>query len=377
MSPRPRNPLNDRLPPGLSLHATGQYRYVHPVSKKHHYLGTNRDEAARAAQKLNALLLPSDPLVDKVVRLEHKVSECVALFRREGIPARQWKPKTLENYRSRLNRIEADLGHRAVEDLTVKDCAEYLRSVTEGLRARQQFRTVLIFVLEHAVQEGWMANNVARLTKTPKPRRQRNRLTLDAYRAVWQKAEPWLQNAMDLSLHTLLRRSDIAAMRFEDIRDGCLYVIPHKTETSTYVRMKMKLEGQLLRIIERCKDGRLSPYLVHRLPSRLPAHGKRAKEREHHLQLLPEDITRGFREALQAAGLKYTGPAPTFHEIRSLGGDLYRQAGWTLEQVQTLMGHASEAMTRHYLEGHDAPWIETPAGLNLSARNGSEMVGKR
>lgn len=56
-----------------------------------------------------------------------------------------------------------------------------------------------------------------------------------------------------------------------------------------------------------------------------------------------------------------------FHKIRSLGGELYRDAGWKLTQVQALMGHASESMTKLYVEGHDAPWTEVSAGLQLAA----------
>lgn len=46
---------------------------------------------------------------------------------------------------------------------------------------------------------------------------------------------------------------------------------------------------------------------------------------------------------------------PTLHEIRSLGASLYREAGWPEGQVQLLLGHSDIQMTRHYLEGHEAP----------------------
>lgn len=365
--PAHRNPLNAQLPPNLSRHSTGLYRYVHPVKKTHHYLGGNRQDAILAAIKLNALLLPSNPLVDKVIRLEHKLSECIELFRREGIPERHWKPDTQELYKYRLNRINADLGHRSVETLTVKDCAEYLRDVTESLRGREQYRGALILVLEGAVREGWIPHNVGKATRVAKAERRRVRLTLEVYCVIHGLAPTWLQNAMDLSLQTLLRRADICAMRFEDVRDGYLYVVPRKTETTSYVRMKMRLENDLQVVIDRCRDGLASPYLVHRLPVKLPAHGKRAKAREHHLQVLPDDISRSFRRLVLLTGVDYgTALPPTFHEIRSLGGSLYREAGWTLQQVQALMGHASEEMTRHYMQGHDAPWTEVRAGLSLS-----------
>lgn len=171
----------------------------------------------------------------------------------------------------------------------------------------------------------------AKATKAVKPARQRARLTLEAYRVIHSKAEPWLQNAMDLSLHTLLRRADIAAMKFSDIRDGYLYVVPRKTESSTYVRMKMRIEGDLQSVIQHCQDDMDSPYLVHRRPDKLRPHGKRGKGRDHHFQVLPDYISRHFARAVRASGLDFGGqPRPTFHEIRSLGGDLYRQAGWSL-----------------------------------------------
>jgi len=117
------------LPANLSLHATGQYCYVYSTTKRRHYFGTDRQRAIAAANKLNALLLPNNPLVDKVLRKEHKLSECVTLFRDEVLPERSFKPKTENEYKIHLRRIEADLERRPVEQLTVKDCAQYLREV--------------------------------------------------------------------------------------------------------------------------------------------------------------------------------------------------------------------------------------------------------
>ena len=53
------------------------------------------------------------------------------------------------------------------------------------------------------------------------------------------------------------------------------------------------------------------------------------------------------------------------HEIRSLGSNLYRAAGWPLKKIEELMGHGTEEMTLHYLSGHEAPWVEVNAGLVL------------
>jgi integrase len=79
---------------------------------------------------------------------------------------------------------------------------------------------------------------------------------------------------------------------------------------------------------------------------------------------LPEQLSRAFAAALDAAGVGGDAP-PTFHEIRSLGGALLRDAGWTTEQIQALMGHGNASMTEHYLSGHEAPWQPVATGIAL------------
>jgi enterobacteria phage integrase len=80
---------------------------------------------------------------------------------------------------------------------------------------------------------------------------------------------------------------------------------------------------------------------------------------------MPEQLSRAFADARDEAGIDGENP-PTFHEIRSLGGAMLREAGWSKVQVQELMTHTSESMTQHYLDGHDAPWTEVRTGIALS-----------
>jgi len=42
-----------------------------------------------------------------------------------------------------------------------------------------------------------------------------------------------------------------------------------------------------------------------------------------------------------------------------------KEAGWTNEQIQALMGHSNVAMTEHYLGGHEAPWQAVSTGISL------------
>lgn len=91
---------------------------------------------------------------------------------------------------------------------------------------------------------------------------------------------------------------------------------------------------------------------------------------------MPEQVTRAFQDAREAAGIKGGNP-PSFHEICSLGGALLSESGWAIEQVQGLMGHSSTSMTEHHLEGHEMPWQEVQPGNVLVVRMRADVYMNR
>lgn len=218
-------------------------------------------KAFAAAKKLDALLIPGNDLVDRVLTPAETVADAIKVFRTDDIPGRKWAPKTAEVYESVIRRIEAGLGSTPVADVTVKACATFIREVTESERARQQFRLVLGWILACAVEEGWIDTNPALATRKFSHSRKRERLSIEVYRAIWDAAPQWVRNAMDLSLLTLLRREDVVSARFADVRDGALWVVPSKTECSTNVRLQIATTGPLGDLLARCRDAVVSPYL--------------------------------------------------------------------------------------------------------------------
>lgn len=337
----------------------GGWKYVHPVTKKPHYWSVPKQSAIDTAKKLNAILLTRTDLVAKVLGDGQTVKDAIKVFRTDDVPHRKWAEKTADEAEIKLRKIERDIGSRELSSYSIRDAAQYLKDVTDSSRARQQYRNLLIWVWACAIEEGWCDTNVFSQTRRPKSNRQRQRLTIEAFSKIKGNAEPWLQRAMDLALATLLRRADICTLKFTDIRDGVIYVQPQKTEDSTGVRLAIKMDDELVTLIGACRDNVASPYVIHRLPERLKPMHQRASNRAHHTQVLPEQLTRAFDEAREASKLfeDHDNP-PTFHEIRSLGGEIKKAKGWTLQQVQALMGHSSEEMTKHYSAGHEKPWTE-------------------
>ena len=161
---------------------------------------------------------------------------------------------------------------------------------------------------------------------------------------------------MDLALQTLQRREDISDAKFEDIKDGFLWIQQKKTG----MPVKITITSPLQKILNRCHDAVVSPYVIHQ--------GFKTNKARRAKKLTPESLTKGFARYRKKSGY-YDNLSqwerPSFHEIRALGADLYRQAGWHESEIQKLLGHTSEKMTQIYLDRHELRWVEAQCGLDL------------
>lgn len=145
--------------------------------------------------------------------------------------------------------------------------AEFLEPLTP--RASNQARAILIDLFNHAAAKGLCPDNPAANTIPKIEKKQRKRHTVEGLKAIRDKSPRWLKNAIDLALITAQRRGDILDMKFEDVRDGYLYVVQNKTEKASDAGwLKIKVTDQLSEVITRCRDDILSPYTVHRRPER-------------------------------------------------------------------------------------------------------------
>lgn len=362
MSPAPRRPQNRGLERGLHTHPTKGYRWRHPVTGKYYYFGKSctREEANKTARALNLRFAPKTSIFDRIAgNASTSLRSLIATHRREVLDKRELAEKTRAIYDDYLNAIERRIGDWDVSAATPHDVAQFLKSASHGDRARQLYRQQLVELFGTAIEEGLRADNPAAATRRPVAKRQRGRLTLEALQAIREHSSTWLQNAIDLALITLQRREDLCALRWDADQGAVLRVVQQKTGK----RLEIEVGPDLRAVLQRCRDNVVSPFVLHRLPEKARPRHMRAEKRVHHTQVLPEQLTRAFERARAAAGL-YEGLTypPSFHEIRSLGIALYRDAGWTKEQAQRLAGHEHVSMTEHYLDGHEAPWERVATG---------------
>lgn len=355
---RTRSPKSRGLPPNLYWFAPrGVYRYRHPVTKKDHYMNGNKAECVAAAKKLNAILMPGNDLVSRVVSGRVSMPDMLDGFRRDELDKRDLADKTLISYRSYLDRLKKQFADYNVSDVTVRDLAQGLDKLTTGARMRNQFRSLLADALRYAISEGMRDDNPAEVLRKVPTKRARMRLTRESYAAVREQAPHWLQIAMDVALYSLQRREDVVVMQYPE--DGKLWVKQKKTGA----RLAITPSGRLMRAIAESRTA-ACPLVVHAKPERMKPKHQRATDRIHPMQVMPDKLSRAFAKARDASGY-YTGEnsPPTFHEIRSLGAHLYRDAGYAEEYIQALLGHEDVAQTRVYLDGHKRKWMEVTADL--------------
>ncbi|RDH44653.1 integrase [Zooshikella ganghwensis] len=366
MAARPRKKRG--LCPNL-YESNGLFRYRHPVNKTWHALGRDKQEAVRAARELNSILIPStQQLINSILAIGEKtIADIIDAFKADIVPNKELMPRSAQELEYRLNRLESDLGDMSIRSLSVEQVASYLDLSFKG-DAYKQHRSVLSQLCQFAIVKGWLVENPVAPTlstrQSQRIRKQRQRITWEAYQAIYQHAEEWLQIAMDLAIITLQRRSDLLRLKFSDIKDGRLYLVQSKTEKhGDCARLAIGLGPSLKKVIKRARcTGINSPLLIHKQPQRI------LTGQGHWSAVKPDYLSRSFSKARDASGI-YENISkeilPTFHELRSLGGLLYEQQGWSKAQVRQLMGHTSDKMTEHYLKGHDTRWTQVDADLIL------------
>lgn len=367
---RPRAKRNKDLPPNLYRSGNNTWRYRHPLTGKYHGMGDDKAKAVNAARKLNDILTPATDLVS-VVMGEITFGEFSQKFltekrRKDGRPLAD---NTVRSYSHSLNRC-TEWENVALSSITLFMVNKLLESLPASTSI--ETRSLLIQIFDLAISKGLVTDNPAAQTIKRYRIKQRKRHTLEGLTAIRNVSPQWLKNAIDMAMLTTQRRIDIINMKWTDIQDGHLHVAQEKTtddpedefellEGAGYVRIK--INDELQRVLDRCKDNVLSPYIIHRVPK-----GKtknRGQTKDHWTQIEAQYVSREFLNASRAANAypELNGrQLPSFHEIRALSIHLHKKAG---KSAQTLAGHATERMTEVYASGHEIIWNDADVGIDL------------
>lgn len=152
------------------------------------------------------------------------------------------------------------------------------------------------------------------------------------YKAVWEKADLPLREAMDLAYLTGQRPADVLKLDERDVRDGVLSIKQNKTGA----RLRIHVVGHLAMLLDR-------------LTARKVGHNPRSTRLivDEQGQPLGRDALRfRFDKARESAGIPKQ--EFQFRDLRAKAGT-DKEATTDMSGAQALLGHGSQAMTEHYV----------------------------
>lgn len=238
MRPMGRPRLRDRdLPP--RMRRKGKRFYYRSQGGKEIALGPDLAKARAKWAELENLHLTADSLFRSVAEK----------FEREEIPTKA--PRTQSDYRKHLAVLRKVFDEMPLAMIEPHHVQRYLRirqkvSVVQSNRER----AVLSLIFNWARGEGIIStpNPVAGI-HGKKEKAREVYVDDEQFAAVWEKAPPAVQDAMDLAKLTSQRPADVLKMARTDIRDGYLEVRQGKTGK----RLRISVEGELAEVLERIK----------------------------------------------------------------------------------------------------------------------------
>ncbi|ENS0080763.1 tyrosine-type recombinase/integrase [Salmonella enterica] len=352
MSQRKHDP---NLPKNLTYRKNRKsFAWRNPLTYEEFQLGqiSRRDAIAQAIEANNFIAQNYIPvaLIEKLKGMDSLtvtkwIERYAVLLQRRNLSANTYKIRS-----NQLATIREKMGEMILAEVTTKHVATFLETWIEGGKNTMAgaMRSVLSDMFREAVVEGHITQNPVAPTRAPKIEVARNRLRLDVYKKIREAAEhlpAWFPLAMDLALVTGQRREDVSCMKFSNIIDDRLYVNQIKTGMKIALPLSLNLSAVGLRlgtVIDRCRLVSRTDYLIS------PGVRKNSSDGSLH----PDSLTKKFVAARKLAGINFSDNPPTFHEIRSLAGRLYRDERGE-DFAQKLLGHTSENTTRLYLDERD------------------------
>lgn len=361
MNARRRQAARRNWPANLYQNADGYLWFKNPMTKKSAGLGKDLESAIKKVKRANLELarkMEEQNLLsltgDAVKTLAEHCSDYQAEYTKDR------KPNTVKNYKSQIKAIvEDERSKKPIDQFTPKDAADMIkdaeknRGPTQAVNIRTRLRDIFRDAITHGLIEA--GKNPVDSVLKPKAEVKRARMTEDEFWAIYEEAEhQWLKNAMLLALLTGQRVSDIRTVRFDDVRDGFVWVDQIKKNGKTKIKIPLDVAlgaHSVASVISQCRDDVVSRFLIHFTGGRYAS--MRGKPISY------ETMNGAFIEARKNAKIKTpAGLTPTtFHEIRSLSARLHAKANGE-DFAQALLGHGSKAMTELYIDLRGQQWVE-------------------
>jgi integrase len=236
-------------------------------------------------------------------------------------------PRTYKDNLSEVENLRKVFGQMEVRDIKPMHVAKYLdlRGADAPVRANRE-KALLSHIFTMGMRWGMCDANPCRGVHRNTEAKRDRYITDEEFRAVREKATPMVQCIMDLAYMTAQRIGDLLALRRGDITEDGIYFKQGKTGKKLVVSMTPELRQVL--------DAATS---IHRVKSMYVIATKTGSKYTY------DGISSMFRRYVADAKVEDFH----FHDIRAKALTDAKRAGI---DAQRLAGHATEAMTAHYVK---------------------------
>lgn len=386
MASRPRKKEFRHLPNFLYYDSSKkQYRLtlVNGVRKN---IGADKTKAIAIAREYNNIMRPENTISVNSLVIESGGQNGEALPLTEHLEklferiVRDEQPSksTLSDWTNDLERVSEFFNDIPSNEISLEHVNGFINQYHADSSANVQNRKVSFLkkIFSYAVDESLMFDNPAERKKMKRvDAKKRRRLSYNDFLKIRDAAEPWLRTAMDLALQTTQARLEVSRIKYsikvpknntcgcvwyEEEKNGIfgmIYIHRQKVQHKEAAHVAIPIGKKLKEIIDNSRDNVASPYIVHRLPARLP--NNISKEVNHPTQVAPDYLSRAFSALRDKTGVAANLPMderPTFHEIRALAAFMFKDRGY---DPQARMAHSDAESTKIYTENH-VDWVEVP-----------------
>ncbi len=379
MAPRQRKPENRDLPQGLRVKTSRGIKYFvyrYPSGKEFTMpKGTPRSDAIEAATIFNREHRnPMIKMLESGDKYNKPLKAWLSVVKRRVKDEEDLGNNALATFEKDCARLDKFGGGTYTKSIDLEFVNDYLNEFADGKSNNVYNRKISFIkkVFDYLVDESAMETNYADRKKTKKKEEKtRQRLTLDDYLKIHERADLYLQVAMELAIQTTHASLEITRIKYTECT---MYDIPKMSNgLVVYGIMRIqrqkvqKLESSYVEIpitqaikntIDKSRSDKLvCPYVVHRVGRYRSQIGKGC---DHPFQVSSKYLSRAFSDLRDKLGL-YSQlnkeERPTFHEIRALAAKMFKDIGIS---PSARMAHANEKTTEIYTENH-VEWTRVPA----------------
>jgi len=225
---------------------------------------------------------------------------------------------------------------------------------TLGKSAHQNHRKVWLDFGKRLQARGLWGTNRTEQTQAIVAKREEARHTDEGYQMIYNAAPDWFQIAMELAVSSLQDAQVLAGITKADVvrEEGVRRIRLTRHKTGANLAIVVPDGSRFAAAVDRGLEAKVFGQTLIRRKGANPV-------------LLKGELGKEYRRLRELTGA-YSDmkKAPSFRALRSYGGKLYRDAGFSEQYVKSLYAHANQKTTNYYTDdGYEPRYQDVEAGL--------------